>query len=233
MVKTPDNDQSNIETESNNSFVSIKLGFVNCFLVRTDDNYILIDTGFPRKRKDLEKELEKAGCEPGNLDLILLTHGDFDHSGNGAFLREKYGAKLAMHKDDSGMVKRGDMLWGRNLRNIFTRVIMKILFIAFRMGKFVKFEPEIYLEGGEDLSTYGFNAIVLHLPGHSKGSIGFLTDSGELFCGDLFMNSEKSSLIDDKEQLYASIERLKEFEITTIYPGHGEPFSLEDFWKKQ
>jgi glyoxylase-like metal-dependent hydrolase (beta-lactamase superfamily II) len=45
---------------------------------------------------------------PGNLALIVLAHGDFDHTGNGAYLRQKYGARMATHRDDLGMVERGD-----------------------------------------------------------------------------------------------------------------------------
>jgi len=66
-----------------------KLGGVNCYLIETDTGYILIDTGGSNKRTDLEKELESAGCQPGNLKLIVLTHGDFDHTGNAAYLRKK------------------------------------------------------------------------------------------------------------------------------------------------
>jgi hypothetical protein len=43
----------------------------------------------------------------------------------------------------------------------------------------------------------------------------------------------KSSLIDIKEQLEGSIEGLKELKINTIYPGHGPPFILKNFWQKQ
>lgn len=53
---------------------------VNNYLVKTGDSYILIDTGFSTKRTDFEKELESAGVRPGNLKLIILTHGDFDHT---------------------------------------------------------------------------------------------------------------------------------------------------------
>ena len=59
-----------------------KAGSVNCYLVKTDTGYILIDTLFPTMRDALEKELENAGCEHGNLQLIVLTHGDIDHDGN-------------------------------------------------------------------------------------------------------------------------------------------------------
>ncbi len=46
--------------------------------IETDTGYILIDTGGSNKRTDLEKELASAGCKPGYLKLIVLTHGDFD-----------------------------------------------------------------------------------------------------------------------------------------------------------
>jgi len=98
---------------------------VNCYLVRTGDGFILIDTGRTNKRSAIEKELESAGCQPGNLTLIVLTHGDFDHCGNAAYLRKKFGTQIAMHKDDSGMVERGDMLWN------FQQKINKIIRHSF------------------------------------------------------------------------------------------------------
>jgi hydroxyacylglutathione hydrolase len=78
-----------------------KMGTVNCYLIKNDAGYILIDTAFPNNRAELEKELENAGCRPGNLRLIVMTHGDLDHTGNGAYLRERYGAKIAMHRHES------------------------------------------------------------------------------------------------------------------------------------
>lgn len=76
----------------------------NCYLVKTDSDFILIDTGRASKRAKLEQELESAGCNPGNLKLIVLTHGDFDHTGNCAYLRMKFGTRIAVHHYDSGMV---------------------------------------------------------------------------------------------------------------------------------
>ncbi len=64
-----------------------KLGSVNCYLVNAGLNYVLIDTGSSNQRAYLERELRSAGCKPGNLKLIVITHGDFDHTGNAAHLR--------------------------------------------------------------------------------------------------------------------------------------------------
>ena len=204
---------------------------VNCYLVRTGDGFIMIDTGRTNKRGAIEKQLESAGCQPGNLTLIVLTHGDFDHCGNAAYLRKKFGTQIAMHKDDSGMVERGDMLWNRNKQNILIRIIFKLF---FRLSKSDRFKPDLYIDDGYDFSGYGFNAKVLNIPGHSKGSIGILTASGDLFCGDLLANVDKPeiwSIIDDSVAAHASVEKLKRLQINTVYHGHGQPFPMELFMK--
>ena len=43
---------------------------VNCYLVKTPSGFILIDTGLPKRRSDLVRELETAGCRPGDLKLM-------------------------------------------------------------------------------------------------------------------------------------------------------------------
>ena len=208
-----------------------KLGSVNCYLIETNTGYVLIDSGSSNKRTDLEKELISAGCKRGSLKLIVITHGDFDHAGNAAYLRTEFGTKIAVHYDDSGMVERGDMFWNRKKGNILIRMIAPIL---FGFGKSARFKPDLYIEDGYDLAGYGFDAKVLHIPGHSKGSIGILTAAGDLFCGDLLINNNKpvlNSLMDDSSAANASIEKLKSIEIKTVYPGHGKPFPMRKFIK--
>ena len=204
-----------------------RLGTVNCYLLQTGTGFVLIDTGAPNKRAELESELAKAGCRPGNLALIALTHGDFDHTGNAAYLREAFGAKIAMHKNDAGMAEQGDMFWNRSSGSALFRIIAPIL---FRFSKSNRFTPDIYLEAGADLSEYGFEAQVLSLPGHSLGSAGFLTAAGDLFCGDLLENYGEpalNSIMDDPAAARASVEYLRSLATTTVYPGHGQPFALD------
>lgn len=202
------------------------LGSVNCYLLETNAGHVLIDTGGSNRRADLEKELESGGCTPGSLNLIVLTHGDFDHTGNAAYLRKTFGAKVAMHPDDAGMVECGDMFCNRRKPNILIRVMTPIL---FRFGKSKRFVPDLYIEEGHDLSEYGFDAQVLSIPGHSKGSIGILTAAG-FFCGDLLENTDKpglNTIMDDVATAKISVERLRNLGVNTVYPGHGRPFLLE------
>jgi glyoxylase-like metal-dependent hydrolase (beta-lactamase superfamily II) len=210
----------------------ISAGGVNGYLLKTSTGFILIDTLFVKNRAHLKAELDRAGCQPGNLNLIILTHGDFDHTGNAAYLREVYGAKIAMHKDDIGMAEVGDMFYNRRPRPWFVRLFMKILLIAIGQRHFDKFTPDVCLDDGQRLTEFGLEAQVISLPGHSKGSIGILTSSGDLFCGDLFENRkrpQKGMIIDDPVEYDASIDKLKGFDIQNIYPGHGKAFTLDQY----
>jgi len=198
----------------------------NCYLLKTDNGFVLIDTGRKSKRSKLEQELSSAGCKPGNLDLIILTHGDFDHTGNCAYLREKYHTKIAMHHYDSGMVEYGDMFWNRKSGNWILKKLVNVFF------KITKFKPDYTIDEKSDLSKYGLDARVLYLPGHSKGSIGILTDSGELFCGDLFTNRKKpepNSMADNLNELNDSINKVKGLKIKMVYPGHGQPYQMNSY----
>ena len=217
---------------------TINFGGVNCYLLQSDTNYILIDNGIPAKWAYLEKELQKAGCNPGNLKLVVLTHGDLDHAGNSFILKEKYGVKIAMHSDDSLMVEKGDMNWNRKEKpdkfSILFRA-MKLMSFFFRPGEFKTFAPDIYLDENFDFSQYRFDAKVIHIPGHSKGSIGILTSDGSLICGDFlynFFGEPRLEVCDNLADFNTSVEKLKNYEINTFYPGHGKPFTMEQFLKK-
>ncbi|MBC8335871.1 MAG: MBL fold metallo-hydrolase [Anaerolineales bacterium] len=206
-----------------------KLGRVNCYLLKNDSDYILIDTGSSNQQAELEEALENEGCMPGNLKLIILTHGDFDHTGNVAYLSLKFGTQVAMHIDDSGMAEYGNMFFNRKEPNILIRKIIPVL---SGFGKKERFRPDLMIEGGDDLSAYGFDAEVISIPGHSRGSIGILTANGDFFCGDLFENMDEPSLnsiMDESDTANASIEKLTRFKIKTVYPGHGKPFLIEQF----
>ncbi len=206
-----------------------RLGSVNCYLIEAGDAHVLIDTGSPHQRVTLEKELERAGCKPGSLKLILITHGDLDHTGNAASIRGKFAAKVAMHPQDWGMVERGDMFSGRAKGNFLLRSISPLF---FGFGKAERFTPDIALTDGCSLREYELEAQVLSVPGHSRGSIAILTDGGDLFCGDLLENTARpafNSLMDDWTAGIASLQRLNGLSVTKVYPGHGASFGWEAY----
>ncbi len=204
------------------------MGSVNCYLLPAGDGYILIDTGASHVRHMLRRELGKLGCQPGALHLIILTHGDFDHTGNAAYFRAAFRSKIAMHADDARMAEAGDMFVNRHKPNAVLRALIPRL---FGFGRAERFTPDILLEDGSTLSTYGLQAQVFSIPGHSRGSLGILTAAGDLICGDLMENTKKpalGSLMDDRDAALHSAAKLRSLAIRTVYPGHGKPFSMDE-----
>ena len=205
----------------------IESGGVNCYLLKVKDGFVLIDTGYANYRDIIDAALAKAGCN--TLNLIILTHGDFDHVGNCVYLRRKFGCKVGMHADDVGMVEKGDMFWNRDMGRV-KRTIGRLftLIMRIRLDEVDMFSPDILLKDGQSLTEFGFDATVHHLPGHSKGSIGLLTADGDLFCGDVFTNvsmPKGSDLLSNRNEYIKSLERIQRLDIQTVYPGHGQPFS--------
>ena len=137
------------------------------------------------------------------------------------------------------MVRTGDMGVGRkrtpDRHTVAFRFMTWAAGLLSKLSKagvdFETFEPDVLLEDGQDLSPYGLDARVVHLPGHSSGSIGVLTGDGDLFCGDLLVNVLRPSLhyyIDNLAQAHESIRKLSDLGVGTVYPGHGKPFPLSE-----
>lgn len=198
---------------------------MNCYLISSGGSFFLVDTGISFIRRRLVNGLERAGLQPGMLRLILLTHGDIDHVGNAAYLRQRYGGQIAMHALDLPLAQGGDLY---TTRTRAPNGLMAQASWLLRLPRRDRFEPDILLEEGDDLSVYGLEARALYLPGHTKGSIGFLTREGDLFNGDLWLLSEARSdyVVDNPVDYASSLIKLRGLELRAFYPGHGVPFPL-------
>ncbi len=224
----------------------INLDGVNCYLVKAGDRFILFDTGghltndrvFTNRRDALIKGLDNAGCKPGNLKLLILTHGDNDHTANATCIRDRYNVKIAMHRSDLELVESPALekvmgtfhyksikykIMFLLMKKLFTKITAKVL------QEFERFTPDLFIDEGFDLSSYGLDAKILHIPGHTAGSIGILTSEGDLISGDIFINISKPYSAPnayDFKKLNESVKRLKRMNIKAVYPGHGEPYIL-------
>lgn len=207
--------------------ITIKLGGIsgNVYLVKSEGSFVLIDTGVSFKRSELEKKLEDYQCIPGMLKCILLTHGDFDHSGNALYLSKKYNCPLGIHKNDAVVLKTGDMFVNRKKNNkVVGFLVKKIIGIK-------PFIPDFYLEDSQDLNEYGFDGFLIHTPGHSPGSVCLITAARECFCGDLFENikiPQLNSIVDDLNEMKNSAKKVLKYNCEILYPGHGNAFKINE-----
>ena len=189
----------------------------------------------PYKIRTFYKALGVAPFEQNEIELIIITHGHFDHISTIREIKENTGAKLVIHRNDiQGLkgstipVPAGVTLWGD-----LSRVMLNTFLTPFLNTQPV--DADIILrDEGLSLYEYGVSGRVFHTPGHTGGSCSVLLDSGEAFVGDLAMNSlplcfspRISIYSNDFKALVQSWRLLLSRGAETIYPGHGEPFSAD------
>jgi glyoxylase-like metal-dependent hydrolase (beta-lactamase superfamily II) len=157
----------------------------------------------------------------GSLDRILLTHAHFDHVGAASALAECFGVPCELHKNDVRLLMHAPMYALR----FANRTIPSVrLFRAF---------------DDKDESTENMTVKAIHTPGHTQGSTCYLFD-GFVFTGDTILNEHigRTDLPGgDSTIIQRSIERLLNdlLEETTIFPGHGKPWSVREakaWWNK-
>ncbi len=137
--------EKNSKNSSSYSIITFSFKGVNLYVIKTEQNYFLIDTGFASMRNKIEKALNTSGCCSKKLKLIIITNGDSDHTGNAKYLRDKYDAPIAMHASDFGMVEQGNMQYNRKSDPDKSQVYFKVLTLFNHLGIFDKFHPDILL----------------------------------------------------------------------------------------
>lgn len=90
--------------------------------------------------------------------------------------------------------------------------------------------PAVIVEDGDVVDIGNRHFEVLHLPGHSPGSIGLWeTQSGTLFSGDCVYDGPLLDELTDSDigDYIASMKRLREFPVEIVHAGHDPSFGRE------
>jgi hydroxyacylglutathione hydrolase len=75
----------------------IKLGITNCYLIR-QDGVLLVDCGDAGRGDVFQRISQGLFSGSPHVDLVVLTHGHWDHIGSTPEILRLTGAKLAMHR---------------------------------------------------------------------------------------------------------------------------------------
>jgi glyoxylase-like metal-dependent hydrolase (beta-lactamase superfamily II) len=215
----------------------LALGMVNAYLIKNNTECFLIDTGMPMNKLKLENALKLEGIKTEEIKLVIITHSDIDHIGNCAYLQREKGLKIAVHDLDANQCRTGRINLNRKRKaSLFSKMVKSVLFFLVLkrlMKKFPleSFEPDIILSDGQDLNPYGLDANVVHIPGHTMGSIGILTGEGDFLSGDTINNRKKptvADIVENETALQSSLKIIKNLSIRNVYPGHGTPFHMSE-----
>lgn len=155
----------------------------------------------------------------GNTDLqyILLTHGHYDHIGGVERVREQYGAKVVISKEDEPMLSSG-----------------KLSLAVFTGGEVTYTNADMTVRDGDSLMLGNTKIKVMATPGHTKGGLCYIAEDC-IFTGDtLFCCSCGRTDFPggSGEEMLQSLRKIKALEGDyKVYPGHDEVTTL-DFERK-
>jgi glyoxylase-like metal-dependent hydrolase (beta-lactamase superfamily II) len=183
---------------------------VNIFLVQADVP-VLVDTGTARQGRAVVEELHAAGMVP---EIVLLTHGDFDHCGAADEIRRETGARVCAPAAERAL------LTGAEKRRRFVRVLIR----SVNRGRAPRL-PSIdqWLEPGEGIAGLG----AIPTPGHTRGHTAYFHGT-TLFAGDAVITGETfrepiEMFCIDPAEARRSIEKLATFDVDLVASGHGRP----------
>lgn len=211
------------KTKSGYQIILIVSGRSNVFLLTDGNSNILIDTSYRLNKRILLKRLKSLGIH--HIDFLILTHTHFDHAANARIIKEKFNAVVIVSKFESSDLASGENIMPEGT-NFFTRLLVKL----FSTGVFpdVKYEPcqfDLQVDSFLDLWDYGFNAQIIHTPGHTIGSISIVVDNEIAIVGDtmfgVFPWSVFPPFANDVKLLITSWEKLLDTNCSLFLPSHG------------
>lgn len=195
---------------------------------RTTGDVTLIDTGYRYNRRSLPSELETVGYAPSDIDRVLLTHYDLDHTWG--LNSVSFDCPVYLGEKDIALVQ-GE--WEPPIahhKGLFHRLARR----------WFSLPSDIDLRSVSDEQRIGrFTAY--HTPGHNPGHTAYVHDAGIAFLGDLLWNTDGELTTPfwgdsyDMRQLRESVkdftERCPPFDAVCI--GHGTPFTDRGYERLQ
>lgn len=183
----------------------------------------LVDPGLVGKGGYKLDAMKRAGMDPRNIRRVLMTHTHMDHIGCLAeILAAVPEAELWVHREEGVPLQTGDdrSVYGMDMFKEMCRMQYGIGPDAFR------FKVHRLLEGGETLEIGGLAWEVLHIPGHSLGSIGLYCKAlGLLIPGDVVYADHAIGRFDlygaHGPTLARSLGLLADLDVKILLPGHN------------
>ena len=132
------------------------LGFreIGAWVLKTSDGIILFDTlnSAEEAQTILEPAMAKFGLDPRQIRYMIISHAHVDHYGGAAYLKRKYGARIAMGAPD----------WDYLLKPSPADALFKNLEKPAR---------DMAIKDGDSITVGDTKVFMFITPGHTPGSM--------------------------------------------------------------
>ena len=184
---------------------------VNTYILAKENKALVIDPGF--NGQAIITHLKNYNLQ---LIAVVLTHGHYDHIKDLKMIADGK-IPVYIHEDEK------DFLYDPNLN----------LSVMFRDDFILSKNIEVVtIVENETIDFVKEKLNVIHLPGHTKGSIGLIYNQ-HFFSGDtLFFDSIGRTDLPtgNMGKIYSSLKKIKKIlpKNSIVYPGHGKGGRLSD-----
>ena len=131
------------------------------YLITTTEGNILINTGLAASASQIKHNIEALGFKFSDIKILLITHAHYDHVGALAAIKKMTGAQLMVDRMDAPVLEDGGIS-------------------DYALGKYGRtFKPvhaDRLLHDHDTVSLGNMHLVMLHHPGHTKGSCSYLFD---------------------------------------------------------
>lgn len=198
---------------------------VKVYILLEPTRTIVIDAAMPGRERAIWQHLATLGRSPEAVDEIWLTHGDIDHMGSAAALKQRSGARIVVHQADAPLVEGQKE---RELGPVPGSEFLQRAFNGFIRHVF-RYQPvhvDRAVTDGQMLGDWQ----VVHVPGHTPGSVCYYHPSRRIAIVGDALNYKRGQLgapprivAPDPARAHASIRRIADLDFQVCCFGHGAP----------
>ncbi len=186
------------------NIVNVGYDSTNYYLLEAREGKLMVDCGWPGTLPRFMAGLKRKGITFQEIKYLLVTHFHPDHAGLTQELKNQ-GIRLILLECQADFITPfAEFFRGNNLPYVP---------IAPNNTTVLRLE-----DSRTFLASLGIKGEILHTPGHSDDSVTLVLDEGYAFTGDL----HPSLMGIDDLQTRASWDKIRQHNITRIFPGHGD-----------
>lgn len=198
------------------------------YILQESEDAIVIDPHADSEALDVLRDCRSVSA--------FLTHEHYDHISGVNWLREYTDCTVYASQKCAAIIKEMD---NGTLRFPFLFIADKEKFHHVRTMLKTPYVccADIGIADRQRIAWHGHELLLVPTPGHSPGGMSVLLDQTVLFSGDNLLGNgqELKSIGANPKQFAESLqyyESLQKKDRICVFPGHGEPDSLENYFVK-